>query len=75
MYYQGHNRHFFTTTGLVISEGDNNLDEYWEGDELRYLCKDGELGTDASADNFKTYKCKRYALLMSTIRKVLSRLS
>ena len=54
-------RHFFTTTGLVISERDDNLDEYWEGDELKYLCKDGELGTDASAYNFKTYKCKRYA--------------
>ena len=54
-------RHFFTTTGLVISEEDDNLREYWEGDPLKYLCKDGELGTDASADNFKTYKCKRYA--------------
>ena len=53
--------HFFTTTGLVISEEDDNLREYWEGDPLKYLCKDGELGTDASADNFKTYKCKRYA--------------
>ena len=61
MCYQGHNRHFFTTTGLVISEGDNNLDEYWEGDPLTYLCKDGELGTDASEHSFKTYKCKRYA--------------
>lgn len=46
-------------TGLVISEGDNNLDEYWEGDPLTYLCKDGELGTDASEHSFKTYKCKR----------------
>ena len=46
-------------TGLVLAKKDDNLDEYWEGDELEYKCLDETLGTDASADNFKIYKCKR----------------
>ena len=46
-------------TGLVLAKKDDNLDEYWEGDELKYECLDPTLGTDASADNFKIYKCKR----------------
>ena len=33
-------------------------EEYWEGDELYYECIDTTLGIDASADNFKKYKCK-----------------
>ena len=46
-------------TGLVIDPDHDNLQEFWEGQELRYICQDPSLGADASADNFKIYKCKR----------------
>lgn len=48
-----------TETGLVIAPKHNNTDEYWEGQELIYICTDSTLGVDASADNFKRYKCRR----------------
>jgi hypothetical protein len=32
--------------------------EYWEEEELLYMCVDQELGIDASDANFLKYKCK-----------------
>ena len=46
-------------TNLVIQSIHNNTDEYWEEDELVYICIDPSHGVDASADNFKRYKCKK----------------
>ena len=46
-------------TGLIIQSIHNNTDEYWEEEELVYVCIDDKFGVDASADNFKKYKCKK----------------
>ena len=46
-------------TGLVISPDHDNDIEYWENEELYYMCIDPEFGVDASADRMKKYKCKK----------------
>ena len=46
-------------TSLVIQSIHNNTEEYWEEEELIYVCIDPSHGVDASADNFKRYKCKK----------------
>ena len=45
--------------GLVISPDHDNDIEYWENEELYYMCIDPEFGVDASADRMKKYKCKK----------------
>ena len=44
---------------LFIAPEHDNEDEYWEGKELIYICRDPSFGVDASANNTKKYKCKR----------------
>ena len=44
--------------GLVIHPDHDNDIEYWENEELYYMCIDSEFGVDASADRMKKYKCK-----------------
>ena len=43
----------------MIQSIHNNTNEYWEEEELVYVCIDPSHGVDASADNFKKYKCKK----------------